>query len=482
MKRLPPLLAVLLGILPFAAAGAGATDDTGLLQVTAVIDVRSTVSDGDHDFDQLAALARQHGIEAIFVSDHDRLVLEYGLFPFRKIVKKREERPSVATVGAGEYLRRVRAAGERWPDVLFIPGVEAAPFYYWTGLPLVGDGLVAHQWERHLLVFGLDAEGLAGLPVLHNDHGSLRIDRQPPFLILFVLTGLIGVVALGWGGRFRLAGLLLLLFSLLLGQNDLRPGVSRFDQYHGEQGAAPWQECIDRVAAGGGLSFWNHPETNSGRRPLGPIRLDTPSYPEMLERNTGYTGFAAIYGDRTTTTEPGGLWDGLLLQYCRGERQRPPTAIAVADFHREGKDGEVLGNFATVLLAREKSGRALLDALSAGRAYALRGHGRDRDLLREFSVTAADGATAAIGGRLAVADSTPALIRAMVDHGGGDPHPIRLRLIRNGEVIAETDGVTPFRWQVTDRQRPPGAGFYRLEATGPRTRILANPVFVVPDD
>jgi len=80
---------------------------------------------------------------------------------------------------------------------------------------------------------------------------------------------------------------------------------SPFDQYHGDQGMAPYQLLTDYVDSRGGLTFWNYPETASGTRKLGPIMVDTPPYPEVLEESEGYTGFASLYGDNITVTEPG---------------------------------------------------------------------------------------------------------------------------------------------------------------------------------
>src|SRR5271157_1281537 len=102
---------------------------------------------------------------------------------------------------------------------------------------------------------------------------------------------------------------------------------------------APYQLVIDYVSARGGMTFWNYPETNSGVREIGPIHVSTLPYPDALAESTGYTGFAAVYGDNISLTEPGNIWDTTLKEYCRGYRDRPPWGIATGDFHQEGEGG-----------------------------------------------------------------------------------------------------------------------------------------------
>ncbi len=105
--------------------------------------------------------------------------------------------------------------------------------------------------------------------------------------------------------------------------NTLFARPSPFDAYHGKQGAAPYQLFIDAVSQKGGLTFWNYPETRSGVRTLGPIQVSTLPYPGMLLETKNYTGFAALYGDTITVTEPGNVWDMVLKEYLPGIPQTP---------------------------------------------------------------------------------------------------------------------------------------------------------------
>lgn len=112
-------------------------------QVAGLIDTRTTYSDGAYDIETLVKMAKERGFEILVINDHDRMVMEYGLLPFRNIVKKRVELNSINKNGAEAYLDSISKVQRKFPDMILIPGSESAPFYYWTGsyfkkiLPLI---------------------------------------------------------------------------------------------------------------------------------------------------------------------------------------------------------------------------------------------------------------------------------------------------------------------------------------------------------
>ncbi|MBT6227058.1 MAG: hypothetical protein HOI47_10415, partial [Candidatus Scalindua sp.] len=65
----------------------------GYQQVAGLIDLRTTYSDGAHDLNFLIDLAKKRGFEVLFINDHDRMTMEYGIFPLRNIIRKKEEMP-----------------------------------------------------------------------------------------------------------------------------------------------------------------------------------------------------------------------------------------------------------------------------------------------------------------------------------------------------------------------------------------------------
>ena len=137
-------------------------------QVAGLIDLRSTFSDGTYDIETLARMAKGRGFEVLVINDHDRMVMEYGLPPFRNIVKKKVELNSINKQGAKTYLDSISKVQKKFPDMILIPGSESAAFYYWTG-SYFENNLTAHNHEKRILTIGMDKpEDYENLPILHN--------------------------------------------------------------------------------------------------------------------------------------------------------------------------------------------------------------------------------------------------------------------------------------------------------------------------
>jgi hypothetical protein len=279
--------------------------------------------------------------------------------------------------------------------------------------------------------------------------------------------------------RWRWPGIIVLLLSLLFLFNARPLRTSRFTPYDGNQGIAPYQDLIDYAASKGVLTFWAHPESNYSTKgtKLGPITLKTEKYQEDLQIARGYTGFAAIYGDNTTMEKPGHEWDRILLDYCKGSRDRPVWAIAGADFHGDNRSDR-LDTYLTVAWARNLSRRSLLDALQNGRCYAIlqaRGKGLRLD---RFQLQEPSGELVWSGDTL-VSSGNPMLI---IDLSFSERQhvPVTLRVIRNGKIWYEFEGETPLKASLRDDALQQGRSYYRLEVIGKGPfRLLSNPVFVV---
>jgi hypothetical protein len=199
----------------------------------------------------------------------------------------------------------------------------------------------------------------------------------------------------------------------------------------------------------------------------------------MLLETKNYTGFAAIYGDTITVTEPGNVWDIALQEYCRGFRARPPWGIATADYHKEGAEGQNLGDFQTVLLLPEKSARYVLAALKNGKMYACRGKFPQLPRLDEFSVSVSerDQAPQMISGDELVLTRNPR-IRIALSSATGRHDTVQVRLIRSGTLIQTFTGALPFAIDYRDTVEMPGEKiYYRMDMTG-YGAIVSNPIFV----
>jgi hypothetical protein len=453
-------------------------------QIPSLIDLRTTFSDGDYDPEALVQMALNKGINVVFLNDHDRVVMEYGLLPFRNLLRKKVELNSINKIGAGKYLQSINGIRKRYPNVILVPGTESTPFYYWTGSPFTGT-LTANDHERRILTMGLEkTEDYETLPILHNGLSGTHLRQVMPALAAFGLCFLIALCLLFMKGWWRLGGAILAVLSVGLFLNTLFARPSPFDAYHGKQGVAPYQLFIDDVHKKGGLTFWNYPETRSGVRKMGPIGVRTPPYPEMLIEANNYTGFSAIYGDTTSITEPGNVWDTVLGEYCTGFRARPPWGIATADYHKEGESGQKLGDFQTVLWLMERSPRAALAALKNGKMYAVSGSFPKLPRLDEFSVSASgpDTAPRAISGDELVLERNPR-IRLTVSNRAEvnkteETKEVQIRLIRSGSLIQIFKGPLPLVIDYTDPFVNPGEKiYYRMDMSG-YGNIISNPIFV----
>ncbi len=463
----------LIFVLP--AAGSAVTEYQA---VPGVIDLRTTFSDGAYDMEALAQLAHSKGLDVLIVNDHDRVAMEYGIPPFRKILKKRVEFNSINLLGAGKYLDALRETQKNHPDMVLIPGSETSPFYFWTGSILKGS-LTANLYEKRLLTIGLEKPGdYENLPIVNN-HAALKSYREiVPVAALLFIAAVIALVMLRWGFFFRISGIAILVLSIALFLNNLAPkDKSPYDPYHGDQGIAPYQLVIDYVISKGGMVFWNYPETKSGTRKMGPITVHTPPYPDALVDSRNYTGLSVLYGDDITITEPGSIWDLTLKEYCRGLRQRPPWGIATADFHKENESGEVLGNYQTVFMVREKTKASILDAMKNGRMYARQGPFPQLPRLDEFSVSSDKGDIQAVSGEEITLKGKPT-IRASLSVDGKTTATVKVRMIRSGSLVKVFESALPVKITYEDDYFKPGEKvYYRIDMHGAGI-IVSNPVFV----
>ena len=470
-----PLLPLLLSLL-LVSPGEASPENRGAYQaVPGLLDIRTTFSDGKHSIEEVVRLARSRGFKVLFFSDHHTAAVAYGVPPFRNILRYKKEFPSIMTAGADRYLEEVRRVGVRYPDMILIPGCITSPFYYWTGSWLRGD-LTLHQYDRRILILDFDdPEDYELLPSVGNRLSFQHTRRLIPGLAFFCLPLCIGLVLFRWKGRLRVAGVILAMVSglAIVDYNPFRS--SFYSPYRGEQGIGPFQEVIDFANRCGGFTFWNYPEQRSGTRKHGPIFVDTPPYPEVLHQSVEYTGFAAIYGDNITATDPGKEWDRALNEYCRGQRGNPPWGISTADFHEDGRLGLRLGAFPTTFLVKSFTKEAVLEAIKKGRMYCSRGDGTVWPKLDDFQAIGSDGRSAVMGEILTTRE--PPLIRFSVSFEGGKNSFVKIFLIRRGTLLRSFEGETPLEVRLTDRELAPGElTYYRL--TDSKKHLTSNPIFV----
>jgi hypothetical protein len=298
--------------------------------------------------------------------------------------------------------------------------------------------------------------------------------------MVFFAVFLLSAYLLLQKGNFRKVGFVIALLSIALMINHHPFKSSRFDPYHGNQGTAPYQEVIDYAKSRGGLVFWAHPESNYSRNgvQMGPIKMITEHYPDVLLDSRHYTGFAALYGDSSSAADAGGLWDKVLVDYCRGRRGQPVWAIAGADFHQE-QNGLDLDTFQTIFLIHAKRSQAVLQALEQGRFYAVQKSKDSRLSLDQFKIRDNSSDKVGIMGEKIYVTGTPILegrISAL-DRGRQD---VAISIVRGGKKTWSFAGQTPLDFHLVDQDGWKGKTFYRLDVKSKTGgHLLSNPIFVM---
>ena len=460
-------------------------------QLLATFHVHSTASTGDMTVEALAARAEQLGLDVLILTDNFSLRYEYGLWPLRGILKQRVSVPSVLDYGIERYLDEIAASQRRHPRLIIVPGVEVAPYYSWTG-SLAAGTLTMHNAQRNLLVLGLTKpEDYRSLPASGNP-GSYTFDWQvavngAPILLVVPAVWLWRPFRPAADRRSprRMVSVVLIVLAVALFANAWPLSQPAFSSYDAGLGYRPYQALIDDVRTKGGLSFWSMTEARDfheyGFGPLGTVTVKTEAHPESLLQTTGYTGFGGLYQDGRTINKPGELWDRLLQLPTDGQRPAP-VLIGELAFHGLKDAGKDLHRLVTVLSVKERTMPAVLEALRTGRVYAV-GEGDHHVQLRldEFRVLCQGGArSASMGDRLDPVGARDLMVRLSISAADHGHHPVKVRLIRSGQVVAQLAGETPFLVDWPDRTMPTTERMtYRVEITG-SGELLSNPIVVGP--
>ena len=459
-----------------AKAESNPTDE--YMPVAGLMDLRSTFSDGVHSIEEIVQMAETRGFNVVFISDHNRIALSYGIPPFRNILRYKKENPSIMTHGPDEYLREIEEVSKKYPHMIIIPGCVTSTYYYWTGSWWTKD-LTAHEYHRRILAVGLmEPQDYSHLPDLGNGW-SLEYTRELlPGLILFIIPLIIGLILIRQKGFYRWLGLILTIVSLLAIVDHHPFRSSLYDAYDGDQGISPFQEMIDYVNQRGGLCFWNYPEQRSGIRKYGPIHLSTPPYPEALYQAKDYTGFSAIYGENPTVTDPGKEWDRVLNEYCQGKRTKPSWGIGTSEFHEDGRWGLKLGVYQTTLLVKDFSREGVMEAVRSGRMYCSRGDGQTWPKLEYFNIYGEGEEKAFMGDALTTSRFPIVAFSVSDDAEKQRDKDTTIDLIRGGTLINTFKGKPPMEIKYMDETVPPNEKtYYRL--IDKKKHLTSNPIFVV---
>jgi len=427
------------------------------MQLVAVVHAHTSASTGAASPAQISRMARETGVDLVVLTENFGYRFRYAPYPLRYFFEALRSTPMLEDYGIERYLREIAETQRQNSSPMLLVGVEAPPYYYWTGSLLTGD-LTLHDMQRNVLVIaptaGRDEPG--GLPsgqsgtadATHLQHDSDVIQR---FLEGLPLAGnryhrrfglgslallLPGLMVCFWSLRrlrqrgafepsayrksyrhsesagryvrtrpaYYRVGYWLQVVALVAGAALLyanfpftAPGL---DPYDADAGFGPFEELFDHVAAEDGLTFWSMPEAvDHHDLSVGPfsVTLETERYDAALWKTDGYTGFGGVYADTTTAERPGEAWDRALVEFVRGERPTPPTMIGESAFHYSGQAGKRLDDILTVLLVPERTHRAAFEALSNGRSYTVSRRAGSPDLRLTEAAISIIGAAGPVG-------------------------------------------------------------------------------------
>jgi hypothetical protein len=485
--------------LPFLLVPVSVTADSPPVHTEplfAAVHVHSQYSTGRLSLEELAQEAERRGIQALVLSDNLVLRYEYGLFPFRGVIRRRIALPSVLENGLEAYLDDVKTVQARHPNVIMVPGVEVAPHYYWSGSVFDGN-LTMHDSQKNLIVLGLTRAQdyltlpVAGLPASQRYTGESVLSLSPVLL-------LVAAASLWWRGRsdmpvmaggtqrYRLASLVLGGIGAVLLLNAWPFVHSDINLYELRTDYRPYQRLIDTVLGLGGLAIWSLPEARDFNHhtvePFGTITVKTDAYPEALILTKGYTAFGGLYEDTRHAIDPGGVWDHALQLYLSGERPVPPFMTGESAFHGSGPDKKELDTILTVMRVSERTPAGILEAIRTGRLYAVHRHRKEFGLrLDRFEVAVNAGSQIAESGEILDPEGhRDVTVRVAVSATDRQAHLVSVSLIRSGVVVARVSGMTPLSQVIADLEIPSGQWHaYRLQVQGDG-EIVSNPVFLGP--
>ncbi|MEE9258031.1 MAG: hypothetical protein V3U37_00690 [Nitrospinaceae bacterium] len=448
------------------------------IQLDGVVDVKSRFSAGCSTVQELGEIAQFGKVDVLVFGDYARDSMEYGIFPFERIFKKKQEKSSVLTSGAAAYVAEVNDNDRQIQETVLVPAVEVAPFYYWTGNPF-DKTLVAHNWDKHLLVVGMEApEDIEQLPILNSNFSKNFIAQ---YQVICIGLAVLFLAALGaaYKGYYRKVTIPVAALLLLGAVNNHPFQSSPFNQYNGDKGIEPYQAVIDYVRSKEGMVFWNHMETNFSQTVAEDVGGETLPHSEDLVLSRGYTGFQTVTGDPSFLMESDSAWDHVLNEYVRGERKDPAWGYGGNNFTCEDEGRHKFGMARTIFLVREKSREAVLDAMRSGRMYAVHQPGDDRLSLDEFTVSdKVTGHHAEMGEELLVTDFPEIKVKVHTTKGGGKT--ARFIVIRNGKEVKQETAALPYElnWRDVEVDKS-GVVYYRVNViVDINDHIVSNPIFV----
>ena len=147
-------------------------------------------------------------------------------------------------------------------------------------------------------------------------------------------------------------------------------------------------------------------------------------------------------------------------------------------FHKDKKDGGPVDfdAYQTIFLVKKKRMKAVIEALSSGKVYAVQKGSKGRLSIDRFQI-GSKGST--VYARMGEKLNNPLITEITIAISASDnaAYPISINLIRGGSILKRIEADTPYEITLEDSDRWIGINYYRLEVTG-FGKVLSNPIFV----
>ena len=438
---------------------------------------------------ELTRIATNYGIDVVFLSDSMVESIQYGVPWLRHVLWVNWNNRSVMRDGPETFLSLVARENARQANVLYVPGVEITPRYYWAGSLLTGN-LTCHNHQRNIIALGIDdADVLREIPITAGYARGLHAFWRCITLLLMALflgalfAAVFGAPVLARRSSFQtgelrrsfLTVMLLPLIAIMVVLNLIAGRNPDFDVYAADKPAKFEQRTLSYLEQQRIPCFWAHPEAFD-RHDFGfgflRLAIRTEPYPEILRQTTGYTGFAGINEGANNLIMPESLWDSVLMQGLRDPERKAAWCFGEMLYHYEGQAGKKMGNVQTMVWSEEREQAALLEAIRRGRFYARRNSDNQSLTLEEWRVCGA-----CSGERVrACEDAVPVSLAVSASMPGAR---LSVQVLRNGKAIRNETLAAPFRLDFFDDLPGNEPVYYRaLVFAEHPVKLATNPVFV----
>ncbi|MCX7957161.1 MAG: hypothetical protein N2643_04630 [Endomicrobia bacterium] len=433
--------------------------------VNCVLHIHSNVSGSSYTISDISHLAKEGGVDCILFTEYFIKKVEFGIWPFRNIIKKSVEYPSLYKFGIERYLLNFKNCIN--DDIILVPGIEITPHYFWSTQE---NGLMINNLHKHILIVGLDDEKIyCRLPVIHNNY----VKKINFFSIIWVVILLLS---------FILKKKFFLITSLVFLTMSYPYRKYKYDQYS-NFGEEPYQAVIDYIDSvyknhNRTLVIWAHPEATNYENKFLLVKENnleiftkTLPYYESLLSTYNYDGFSIFAEGYRKIGFPGGIWDKVLLEYCNKKRKKPIWAFAEVDF---GENSDPIYFRKNIVFVNKRDKENILMALKRGNFYSV-WRQKDKELLiKNFTIQSVP---IVYGEKYKFLDKKLKL-SFEISFSDNSSKNVKIYIIKNGEIIQNINKYTPIKVEFYD-YKDNKFFYYRIFVESDYPNMLAtNPVFI----